>query len=163
MTSAGIAAAVEGMEDVDLERHECGIGRAGQRIEERALGRRRELVAVAVIGEAQPGLGGGLPEPVERLGGAERRLARERSLVWNPRTHGPGRAERLRFGEPLRRLVAQALERQVRGLAAQPGRVERAAQIADRGPPQPRALDFLEAQRPHLRERSPQVLWQIFA
>ena len=116
------------------------IGGAGERVKQRALRRRHELVAVAVIAEAQPGVARRLAGAVEHAGGASAVLACEAFVVGNPGTHDPTGAHGPGFRERARRIVAQPLVAHVRGLTPQPGRVQRLPEVRRRCGPTDRRL-----------------------
>ena len=154
------------MEHVDLERPPRRVGGAGQGVEERRGRpgcRGHELVPVAVIGEAQAGIAGGLAETVEGLRRLRRVVTGERAAVRDPRADDRARSERLHLGERARGIVAQSLEAHVGGLAAKARRVESGPKLRHRVVPETRPFHFAESEPPHPGQRSGQVLGQILA
>ncbi len=146
-------------EHIDLERHERRVGVLGNRVEERSLVRRDELVAVAVIPEAEPPAPRVATHGIEDRARAKRQLARQTSrlVVGNPRADDMAGAELLRLAEHGGRVAREALVVDVNPAAHQIGLVERVAKRARRQPHQPRRLDLSNPERAQTSQRSGDV------
>src|SRR5262245_57742268 len=104
------------MEDVDLKRHPRGIRRAGNRVEQRALGGRHELVAMTVVRELEARVLGRLADAVEHVGRLQRVLARELVvLVIDPGADDPSSTKALRLVEGGGHAITQRAESGMRG------------------------------------------------